>query len=184
MLFIIPFVWMITLSLRTSGDILLNPYGLPLHPRWGNYWKLMFDPAIRFYRYFVNSIIVTTRVPADHGAALHAGRLRLWPTALQLPLARRAVCALAVLAHAAPSDPVHPAVRHDGAVPPDQHTLGADLDLWSAGPAGEHLPDEHLLLAIARRAGRRRTHRRRRRPAHLLATSCCRSRGRPWQPSS
>lgn len=60
LIFIIPFIWMIVLSLRTSGDILVNPYGLPLHPRWGNYWKLMFDPAIRFYQYFVNSIIVTS----------------------------------------------------------------------------------------------------------------------------
>jgi len=59
LIFIIPFVWMIMLSLRTSGDILVNPYGLPVDPQWRNYWKLMFDPAIRFYRYFVNSIIVT-----------------------------------------------------------------------------------------------------------------------------
>jgi raffinose/stachyose/melibiose transport system permease protein len=60
MLFIIPFAWMISMSLRTSGDILVNPYGLPLHPRWGNYWKLLFAPNIRFYQYFINSIIVTS----------------------------------------------------------------------------------------------------------------------------
>jgi raffinose/stachyose/melibiose transport system permease protein len=60
LVFIIPFAWMVALSLRTSGDILMNPYGLPTNPRWGNYWTLMFDPAIRFYRYFVNSIIVTS----------------------------------------------------------------------------------------------------------------------------
>ena len=60
LLFIIPFVWMIAMSLRSSGDILVNPYGLPLHPRWGNYTRLMFDPAIRFYLYFENSIIVTS----------------------------------------------------------------------------------------------------------------------------
>lgn len=60
LLFIVPFVWMVALSLRTSGDILLNPYGLPTSPRWGNYWTLLFDPAIRFYRYFVNSAIVTS----------------------------------------------------------------------------------------------------------------------------
>ncbi len=59
LVFIIPFLWMIVMSLRSSGDILLNPYGLPLHPRWSNYWRLMMDPAIRFYQYFVNSIIVT-----------------------------------------------------------------------------------------------------------------------------
>jgi raffinose/stachyose/melibiose transport system permease protein len=60
LIFIIPFIWMIALSLRSSGDILVNPYGFPWHPRWGNYWKLLFDPAIRFYQYFVNSIIVTS----------------------------------------------------------------------------------------------------------------------------
>lgn len=58
--FLIPFAWMVILSLRTSGDILMNPYGLPTAPRWSNYWTLMFDPAIKFYRYFVNSIIVTS----------------------------------------------------------------------------------------------------------------------------
>jgi raffinose/stachyose/melibiose transport system permease protein len=60
LIFIIPFAWMVMMSLRTSGDILLDPYGLPTNPRWGNYWTLMFDPAIRFYRYFVNSIVVTS----------------------------------------------------------------------------------------------------------------------------
>ena len=60
LIFIIPFLWMIMLSLRTTGDILVNPYGLPVNPQWGNYWRLMFDPAIRFYRFFVNSIIVTS----------------------------------------------------------------------------------------------------------------------------
>jgi raffinose/stachyose/melibiose transport system permease protein len=59
LVFIIPFVWMIMLSLRTNGAILVDPYGFPWNPRWSNYWKLMFDPAIRFYQYFVNSIIVT-----------------------------------------------------------------------------------------------------------------------------
>ncbi len=60
LIFIIPFAWMVALSLRTSGDILVNPYGLPTNPRWENYWTLMVDPAIRFYRYFVNSLIVTS----------------------------------------------------------------------------------------------------------------------------
>jgi raffinose/stachyose/melibiose transport system permease protein len=60
LLFIIPFAWMVAMSLRSSGDILMNPYGFPTQPRWSNYWTLMFDPAIRFYRYFVNSFIVTS----------------------------------------------------------------------------------------------------------------------------
>ena len=56
---IIPFVWMTVLSLRTTGDILRDPYGLPSVPRWENYIRLMFDPDISFYRYFINSIFVT-----------------------------------------------------------------------------------------------------------------------------
>lgn len=56
---LIPFIWMIMLSFRTTGEILANPYGLPTEFRWQNYWDLMFDPNIRFYQYFLNSIFVT-----------------------------------------------------------------------------------------------------------------------------
>jgi len=56
---IVPFIWMIVMSVRTTGEILLNPYGLPQVIRWQNYFKLLFDPQIRFYQYFVNSVFVT-----------------------------------------------------------------------------------------------------------------------------
>jgi len=56
---IVPFVWMLLLSMRTTGEILNDPYGLPKVIRWQNYVRLMFDPQIRFYRYFVNSVFVT-----------------------------------------------------------------------------------------------------------------------------
>ncbi|MBI4786421.1 MAG: carbohydrate ABC transporter permease [Chloroflexi bacterium] len=56
---IIPFVWMILMSVRTTGEILNDPYGLPVDIRWQNYAKLLFDPQISFYRYFYNSIFVT-----------------------------------------------------------------------------------------------------------------------------
>lgn len=56
---IIPFVWMLLMSVRTTGEILRDPYGLPTVIRWRNYVKLMFDPQIRFYRYFINSAFVT-----------------------------------------------------------------------------------------------------------------------------
>lgn len=59
-LVIIPFAWMVLMSLRTTGEILNNPYGLPVEPRWQNYVKLMLDPGIRFYRYFINSVFVTS----------------------------------------------------------------------------------------------------------------------------
>jgi len=56
---IVPFIWMILMSVRTSGEILVDPYGLPKVIRWQNYYKLFFDPQIRFYQYFINSIFVT-----------------------------------------------------------------------------------------------------------------------------
>lgn len=56
---IVPFIWMILMSVRTTGEILNDPYGLPQTIRWQNYFKLLFDPQIRFYQYFVNSIFVT-----------------------------------------------------------------------------------------------------------------------------
>lgn len=56
---IVPFIWMILMSVRTTGEILLSPYGLPKVIRWQNYLKLMVDPQIRFYRFFANSIFVT-----------------------------------------------------------------------------------------------------------------------------
>lgn len=56
---IIPFVWMILMSVRTTGEILNDPYGLPTHFRWENYYNLMFDPQISFYRFFYNSVFVT-----------------------------------------------------------------------------------------------------------------------------
>lgn len=58
-LVIIPFVWMILMSLRTTGEILNDPAGLPQVIRWQNYTRLFFDPQIQFYRYFYNSVFVT-----------------------------------------------------------------------------------------------------------------------------
>lgn len=56
---IVPFIWMVVLSLRTTGGILNDPYGLPIPPRWQNYTKLLFDPQYHFYQYFLNSVIVS-----------------------------------------------------------------------------------------------------------------------------
>lgn len=55
---IIPFIWMLVMSFRTTGGILTDPYGLPDALRWENYQRLFFDPDIRFYRYFLNSFFV------------------------------------------------------------------------------------------------------------------------------
>lgn len=59
LLVIIPFIWMLVMSFRTTGEILNNPYGLPTVIRWQNYVKLYLDPQIRFYRFYFNSIFVT-----------------------------------------------------------------------------------------------------------------------------
>lgn len=56
---IVPFIWMLLMSFRTTGDILANPYGLPKTLRWQNYERLMTDPDIKFYRFFFNSAFVT-----------------------------------------------------------------------------------------------------------------------------
>lgn len=56
---IIPFIWMLVMSFRTTGAILENPYGLPDALRWDNYVELFFDPEIGFYRYFLNSAFVS-----------------------------------------------------------------------------------------------------------------------------
>ena len=56
---IVPFIWMVMMSFRTTGEILSDPYGLPKSLELANYIKLMFDPQIHFYTYFINSIYVT-----------------------------------------------------------------------------------------------------------------------------
>lgn len=56
---LIPFLWMLLMSVKTTAEILLDPYGLPEKIRWQNYYELFTDPRIQFYRYFFNSIFVT-----------------------------------------------------------------------------------------------------------------------------
>jgi raffinose/stachyose/melibiose transport system permease protein len=56
---IIPFIWMLLMSFRTTGEILAAPYGMPKSLDLSNYVKLLFDPQIHFYTYFINSVYVT-----------------------------------------------------------------------------------------------------------------------------
>jgi raffinose/stachyose/melibiose transport system permease protein len=56
---IVPFIWMLVMSFRTTGEILSDPYGLPKSLDLFNYIRLLFDPQIHFYTYFINSIYVT-----------------------------------------------------------------------------------------------------------------------------
>ena len=94
-LVIVPFIWMILMSVRTTGEILANPYGLPRTFRWDNYTRLLFDPQIRFYRYFFNSLFVTffallltaalsTLAGYGFGRARYNFRFRGWLFALLL----------------------------------------------------------------------------------------------------
>ncbi len=57
---LIPFLWLILMSTKTTQEILLNPYGLPASVRWQNFWNLFADPRINIQRYFLNSIFVTS----------------------------------------------------------------------------------------------------------------------------
>lgn len=59
LLIVIPFLWMLVMSFRTTGQILQNPYGLPDALNFDNYIQLLFNPNIAFYRYFANSGVVT-----------------------------------------------------------------------------------------------------------------------------
>lgn len=59
LLVVLPFVWMVLMSMRTTGDILANPYGLPKAVNLQNYVDLLADPQIQFHRYFLNSLYVT-----------------------------------------------------------------------------------------------------------------------------
>jgi raffinose/stachyose/melibiose transport system permease protein len=59
LLVITPFIWMLIMSFRTTGEILNDPYGLPKSLDFTNYVRLMLDPQIQFYKYFFNSVYVT-----------------------------------------------------------------------------------------------------------------------------
>lgn len=56
---LIPFLWMITMSVRTTREILNAPLAMPERLRLDNYVRLFADPRIRFYRYIINSALVT-----------------------------------------------------------------------------------------------------------------------------
>ena len=57
-LMLLPFVWMISSSLKTSNEVMtMPPVWIPSEFQWGNYIKAM--EVAPFGRYFVNSVIVT-----------------------------------------------------------------------------------------------------------------------------
>lgn len=51
-----PFLWVGAMSLRTTPQILKNPYGLPRHPHWGNFVEAWTRSS--YGAYFWNSTIV------------------------------------------------------------------------------------------------------------------------------
>jgi ABC-type glycerol-3-phosphate transport system permease component len=50
-----PFLWVASMSLRTTAEIFANPYGLPLHPHWQNFADAWFNS--NYGVYFWNSTI-------------------------------------------------------------------------------------------------------------------------------
>jgi multiple sugar transport system permease protein/raffinose/stachyose/melibiose transport system permease protein len=54
---IFPFVWLASLSLRTTGDIYTNPYGIPFPPHVEKYVEVF--TKFNFAAYFRNSIITS-----------------------------------------------------------------------------------------------------------------------------
>jgi multiple sugar transport system permease protein/raffinose/stachyose/melibiose transport system permease protein len=52
-----PFVWVATMSLRTSSEISASPYGLPNPPHWEKYADAWFNS--NYETYFLNSTIIT-----------------------------------------------------------------------------------------------------------------------------
>ena len=60
---LLPFVWMISTSLKPSNEVLLMPpKWIPSEIMWGNY-KIAFESA-PFKRYLINSVFVTVMVTA------------------------------------------------------------------------------------------------------------------------
>ncbi len=52
----LPFLWVASMSLRTTSEILGNPYGMPTHPHWSNFTDAWIGSNYSIY--FWNSAIV------------------------------------------------------------------------------------------------------------------------------
>lgn len=56
--FVLPFVWMVLSSLKSSGELLqVPPTFLPAEPRWDNYSRVL--ETVPFARFYLNSTIMT-----------------------------------------------------------------------------------------------------------------------------
>ncbi|MCG9896133.1 MAG: carbohydrate ABC transporter permease [Fimbriimonadaceae bacterium] len=53
---ILPMVWVVVNSLKSTSEIISTPWALPLQPRWGNYVKAWTEGSIG--RYFFNSLLI------------------------------------------------------------------------------------------------------------------------------
>jgi N-acetylglucosamine transport system permease protein len=54
---VVPLLWVLSTSLKTSDEIFRSPWALPSNPQWANYPKAWHDAKIGTY--FANSLIVT-----------------------------------------------------------------------------------------------------------------------------
>jgi len=60
-LFLFPFLWMVTTSLKTNSEVLSNPTAiLPAIPQWGNYPQVSSD--LNFWRELFNSLVMSLSV--------------------------------------------------------------------------------------------------------------------------
>lgn len=58
LLLIFPFIWMLSTSLKTSGEMFApNPTLIPLRPTWENFRAMWVD--YNFYPYFMNSLVIS-----------------------------------------------------------------------------------------------------------------------------
>jgi N-acetylglucosamine transport system permease protein len=54
---VIPLLWVLVTSLKTSPEIFASPWGIPKSPQWSNYVRSWEEAGIA--RYFLNSVFVT-----------------------------------------------------------------------------------------------------------------------------
>jgi multiple sugar transport system permease protein len=81
---ILPFIWMALVSLHPPKSPLPDITNLlPKEPVWGNYGRVMFDPEVPVFRFFLNSLAITMVVVCGQLvitslAAFALARLTFW----------------------------------------------------------------------------------------------------------
>jgi len=74
-----PFLWVAGLSLRTTPEILDNPYGFPLHPHWEKFVKAWTTSNYGLYFWNSTTVVVTAVLMATIIGAMAAHGLARFP---------------------------------------------------------------------------------------------------------